>query len=355
MHVYFHVVYGPVRPEDRPVFFSALPRHFDDSSVHIVLGDLNMTIDPAMNQATPSSNFHDSGRAEIFDWMISLGLIDFWRVENPDVRCFTSPASKNRIDYCLASVNFYDTYIRSSSHLIGSRFGGSDHVPVDFSASSADTPTTESLPFKCPPWLLQDEIVQDYLRHSLTLLADSLDPSRNPGCLLDEHKRRDRIYLRQEYLRRKGATGAQLRLLLAASRECAQSFALDPSDSNLLRRDHSRQAYLNFLTALRERNSVSKFDMDITMGEQSSKQFFRAPAATDLRLKITSVDTPSGLSRDPATILSTHRQYWATFFTQMLMILPSNLSTSTLPNFKVSFNIAFGGFIRLNLPCSTRR
>ena len=69
---------------------------------------------------------------------------------------------------------------------------------------------------------------------------------------------------------------------------------LDPSDSNLLRRNHSRQAYLDFLTALRERNSVSKFDLDITMGEQFSKHFFRAPAAAHLRLNITSVDTPSG-------------------------------------------------------------
>ena len=107
MHVYFHVVYGPVRPEDRPVFFSALPRNFGDSSVHIVLGDLNMTMDPTMDQASPGSNFHDSGRAELFDWMISLSLIDFWRLEHPDIREFTGPSSKNRIDYCLASVDFF--------------------------------------------------------------------------------------------------------------------------------------------------------------------------------------------------------------------------------------------------------
>ena len=92
---------------------------------------------------------------------------------------------------------------------------------MDFSASSADTPTTESLPFKCPPWLLKDDHVQDHLRQSLTHLAASLDPSRNPGCLLDEHKRRDRIYLRQEYLRQKEATATQLRSLLTASRKCA--------------------------------------------------------------------------------------------------------------------------------------
>uniref|UniRef100_A0AAV1V1K5 Uncharacterized protein n=1 Tax=Peronospora matthiolae TaxID=2874970 RepID=A0AAV1V1K5_9STRA len=43
--------------------------------------------------------------------MISLGLIDFWRLENPDLREFTGPKSKNRIDYCLAIIEFYDKFL----------------------------------------------------------------------------------------------------------------------------------------------------------------------------------------------------------------------------------------------------
>ena len=48
-----------------------------------------------MDQATSGFSFRDSGRAELFDWMISLALIDFWRLEHPDVREFMSPACKN--------------------------------------------------------------------------------------------------------------------------------------------------------------------------------------------------------------------------------------------------------------------
>ena len=34
LRVFSHVVYGPVCPEDRPAFFSSLPRHVDDSAVY---------------------------------------------------------------------------------------------------------------------------------------------------------------------------------------------------------------------------------------------------------------------------------------------------------------------------------
>lgn len=314
LRVYIHVVYGPVRAADRASYFSALPRCFDDSSVHMVLGDFNMTMDPILDQASPGASFHDAGRAELFDWMISLGLIDFWRLENPDVLEFTGPASKNRIDYCLASIDFYDKFIRTSGHLLDTKFGSADHVPVEFSASSHTPPPIDSLPFKCPTWLLKCEHVQDQLFRNLQRLASVLDPNRNPGCLLDEHKRRDRIFLCQEYIKRKDATARQLRHLLTVSREREKFFSMDPSDYNRLQRDRSRQAYMDLSTALRERNAISKFDLDVNSGEQSSKHFFRAPAAAELKLSISSVDTASGLSRNPSTILSTHRRYWGTVF-----------------------------------------
>ena len=53
--IYIHVVYGPVRAEDRASYFSALPRCFEDSSVHLVLGDFNMTMDPFLDQPSPGS------------------------------------------------------------------------------------------------------------------------------------------------------------------------------------------------------------------------------------------------------------------------------------------------------------
>lgn len=312
--LFLHVIYGPAQPAERTAFFAALPRGFNDSAQHVVFGDLNMTMDPEFDQATPSANYHNNGRPELFDWMISLGLLDFWRLENPCKREFTGPKAKNRIDYCLATVDFYDKYIRSSRHVFGVKHGGGDHIPVEFSASSDNNASSDKLPFKCPPWLLQCQDVQEQLQRNLLRLMRSLDPSRNPGCILDEHKRRDRIFLSQEYLRKKGATAAQLRSLLLDFQDSERDFALDPSDSNERRLEDTRQAFTDFTTALRERNSVSKFDSDVATAETSSKQFFRAPASAELKLNISSVDTPSGISRDPEVIQAEHRKYWGTLF-----------------------------------------
>ncbi|KAF4027978.1 Reverse transcriptase (RNA-dependent DNA polymerase) [Phytophthora infestans] len=161
--------------------------------------------------------------------------------------------------------------------------------------------------------------------HTLWLLAFSsfatdlvqyncLDPTRNPGCILDEHKRRDRIFLSREYLRRKGATAAQLRRLLVEFRESEASFAIISSDANARRLEETRQAFSDFSTALRERNAISKFDSDVALAKKSSKTFFRAPATAELKLGISSVDTPTGISHDPEVIKATHREYWANDF-----------------------------------------
>ncbi|TDH72018.1 uncharacterized protein CCR75_000126 [Bremia lactucae] len=309
IQLYFHVIYGPVLSSDRSNFFQALPRNFDDSAYHLVLGDFNITMDSDLDQARSSISYHNNGRPELFDWMITMGLIDFWRLEHPDTKEFTGPKLKNRIDYCLASVTFYDKFIRTSGHVFGSRLGSGDHIPVEFSASSAPIIQTKA-PFKCPPWLLQCEDIQYQLYVNLQRLLNTLDPFRNPGCILDEHKRQDRIFLSKEYLKRKTASTAQLRQLLLNFQEAKHHLSLFPSDTAAIHCDEARQAYFNFNTALRERNSVSKFDSDVATAETSSKDFFRAPTAAEMKLTISSVNTPTGISRDLDTVISTHREYW---------------------------------------------
>ena len=156
--------------------------------------------------------------------MIILGLIDFRRLENLNLHEFTISKSKNRIDYCLASIDFYDKFVRTSTHSLGTKLGDVDHAPVKFSASSHSPPPGVSLPFKCPTWLLKCEHVQAQLQCNLQHLAALFDPSKIPGYVLDEHKRRDRKFLCQEYLRRKDATASQLRHLLPLLRVIASHF-----------------------------------------------------------------------------------------------------------------------------------
>ncbi|CAI5703338.1 hypothetical protein KXD40_003742 [Peronospora effusa] len=142
----------------------------------------------------------------------------------------------------------------------------------------------------------------------------SLNPERNPEFILDEHKRRNHIFLSKKYLRRKGATASQLLQLLAAFRNSERHFALDSSDANMRRRRKSRQAFNDINSALRDRNSLSAFDLAVGDSKQSSRHFFRAPASPKLILKISSVVTPTGLSKDPHVIKAMHRAYWGKLF-----------------------------------------
>uniref|UniRef100_A0AAV1UPI0 Uncharacterized protein n=1 Tax=Peronospora matthiolae TaxID=2874970 RepID=A0AAV1UPI0_9STRA len=131
------------------------------------MGDFNMTMDLLLDQATPGSTFREAGRAELFEWMISLGLVNFRRLESPDLRKFMGPKSTNSIDYCLASFYFDDKFVRSSTHLLGTKFGSVDRVPEEFSLSSHSPPPNSSLPFKCPTWLLKIDQVQEQLSRNL--------------------------------------------------------------------------------------------------------------------------------------------------------------------------------------------
>ncbi|CAI5709538.1 unnamed protein product [Peronospora farinosa] len=123
----------------------------------------------------------------------------------------------------------------------------------------------------------------------------SLDPDRNPGCTLNEHKRRDRIFLSKEYLWRKGATASQLRQLLAAFRDSKRLFALDSSV------DYGSLAkHLTFLTRLFETGTLSPHSTwPLVILNNLLVTFFRAPASAKLKLKNLSVETPKGLSKDP--------------------------------------------------------
>ncbi|KAI9910855.1 hypothetical protein PsorP6_010815 [Peronosclerospora sorghi] len=108
--VFIHVVYAPDEPSRREEFFHSLPVNFDhtrsdrtsqdEGSFHIVLGDFNVTLDSYLDQATPSHHLPAQGRPVLRNWLDALGLIDAWRFQHPDVREFTSPTRKNRLDYC---------------------------------------------------------------------------------------------------------------------------------------------------------------------------------------------------------------------------------------------------------------
>ncbi|UIZ28710.1 hypothetical protein KXD40_009214 [Peronospora effusa] len=71
-----------------------------------------------------------------------------------------------RIELTIASLQSTFT-IRTFAHTITCLALASGRRAMEFSASSADTTATASLPFKCPPSLFKDEAGQDHLCLSL--------------------------------------------------------------------------------------------------------------------------------------------------------------------------------------------
>ncbi|KAE9050547.1 hypothetical protein PF002_g33667, partial [Phytophthora fragariae] len=53
-----------------------------------------------LDQTSPSPHLLGMGREDLYEWLDALGLMDAWRFVNPDVRDYTSPTRKNRLDYC---------------------------------------------------------------------------------------------------------------------------------------------------------------------------------------------------------------------------------------------------------------
>ncbi|ETO62284.1 hypothetical protein F444_19790, partial [Phytophthora nicotianae P1976] len=208
--VYIHVVYAPQQDNYRGEFFRALPTCFfederngetedeEDTAMHMVLGDFNVTLDDVLDQLSLDHKA-GRGREELNDWLDSFGLVDAWRFINPEERDFTSPTRKNRIDYCFLSAELLQYHLDTVTHVKDRTWLKEDHVPVEFRLQAKCPPRLSRPPWRCPPWLLKDTEVQTYLSKSLEALEDSIKifPGANPGCLLDEHKRADCIYLRK--------------------------------------------------------------------------------------------------------------------------------------------------------------
>ncbi|KAJ8554730.1 hypothetical protein ON010_g9753 [Phytophthora cinnamomi] len=197
-----HVVYAPDDPMHRGEFFRALPTQLDEDAIseddedgdamHIVLGDFNTTLDNYLDQASPSQHQPGTDREELCDWPNALGLVDAWRFVNPEARDFTSPPRKHRLGYCFLTVELSQDHLATIAH------------------------------------------AQEYLVPSAKAVADRIKifPGANPGCLLDEHKRTDCIYLRRRWIELRNADARAMTTQVEAVNSAVDPVNILPTDTN---------------------------------------------------------------------------------------------------------------------------
>lgn len=321
---HLHCVYAPSQPRDRAPFFSALPTQFSGDTVHMVCGDFNLPLDPLLDQADPKDHRLSPGRLELLNWLQCLSLIDPWRISHPDTRLFSGPGQRHRLDYCFLSLTLFDSHLQDIHYIPPASYHHEDHHSISFRLTSRSYPLPSRTPWRCPVWLLRDRDVINHLFTSLTLLSSSLRRDGNPGCLLDEHKRRDSIYLRQTFASKRAFNERRLDHLRAHYLELQATSP--PSSPSYL---SARAEYHTFRKALEDRRQSKRFCMDLYQTERSTSTFFRPPTPPALRLAITSVNLPDGtLSSCPQVIATQHRNYWARIYRSPTSDLASTLSDS---------------------------
>lgn len=311
--LFLHCIYAPVHHNDCPPFFEALPPDFPADAQHVMGGDFNQTLDPNMDQGNGNDRHHQHGREQLLHWMSSLHLLDDCRLTHPDIKEFTGPKLRHRLDYCLFSFGIFDDYFQTIQHCSNKHFFHADHVPIAFTIASRDYPLQTRKPWRCPLWLLQDKDVQAHLQSTLAHLLTTIMPYNNPGCLLDEHKRKDSVFLRRTFTEIRHHHLQYHELLLRRVRDL-ESFSTSPSNSpsSLQRARLELQANTE---AMKEIHRTARFKLDLYQTENCSNNFFRPPTPPTLQLAITAVTLPDGsLSKDQSTIARLHRRYWGHIF-----------------------------------------
>ena len=121
---------------------------------------------------------------------------------------------------------------------------------------------------------------QEYLQSSLLRLAESIIPgvwNYNPGCLLDEHKRRDSIFLRQLFHAKKNERRRVLENLHLSVNQLQHRQALDTSMDLSTELNTAKAALKEKIGEFSYYASKQKFASDIQASERCSKFFFRPP------------------------------------------------------------------------------
>ncbi|KAI9914588.1 hypothetical protein PsorP6_007601 [Peronosclerospora sorghi] len=286
---------------------------FNEDSFHIVLGDFNVTLDSYLDQATPSHHLPAQGRPALRNWLDALGLIDAWRFQHPDVREFTSPTRKNRLYYCLLTVPLIRDHLATINHVRDREWLCEDHTPVEFTLHAKNLPRLKKAPWICPTWLLQVPDVREYLVRSAHALADRIKifPGTNPGCLLDEHKRSDSIYLRRKWIEIRDVDSRCMSAKITAVNEALDLCNASPTQANLTKCEQARAELAAYRDNIKQRNEAKKFSANLHLSERATRYFFRPPQHDSLRSPITELTRKDGIVTEKIQeIADGHRRYW---------------------------------------------
>ncbi|RHY23332.1 hypothetical protein DYB32_009231 [Aphanomyces invadans] len=212
----------------------------------------------------------------------------------------------------LTSPSLATNHLHRASHAVGMKWHLSDHVPVLFTFNTRTWSSREHrTPWRCPLLLLRCADIQKHHQKTLSTLMTCLatahtHPNSNPGCLLDEHKRSDAIYLRTKFATRRNATSRKLADLPSATSRPAHSH---PTATNLTAAQAAETEYDSYYDHLRAQAKAARFDDALTHDERCSREFFHPPSTSAYPTTI-----PVHSAGEHAVVSQGFRSYWANIF-----------------------------------------
>ncbi|KAI9916877.1 hypothetical protein PsorP6_017828 [Peronosclerospora sorghi] len=188
---------------------------------------------------------------------------------------------------------------------------------VWFTLHAKNLPRLKKAPWRCPTWLLQVPDVREYLFRSAHALDDRIKifPGTNTGCLLDEHKRSDSIYLRRKWIELRDVDFRCMSAKITAVNEDRDLCNACPTQENLTKCEQARAELAAYRDTIKQRNEAKKFAADLHLSERATRYFFRAPQQDSLRSPITELTRKDGIvTENIQEIADGHRRYWGNIF-----------------------------------------
>ena len=302
--IYIHTVYAPVHRQDRPGFFNSLTIPTIPGS-HIIGGDFNCVLDTQID-TIGDHNIASYGSAELITWVTSLNAIDAWRQQHGELKEFTSPSGKSRIDMIFLSGCFTNKF--NAEHI--SRTIGSDHLCPTISTASSDI-SAKGGHWQLPTWLAKKAArnIQDTLQN----LADS---STQPNYLRRFAHAMKRVTAKckathKQVLRcRKNKVD---RARLQWSRAHMRAMA-NPTDELIEDAERARRSWIKEVSTDEQRKRAWAFDKHFVEAERCTR-FFLTRANRGSTTVIPGVRRSDGsVSSERSQIQDAHTKFWTNLY-----------------------------------------
>ncbi|RLO09757.1 hypothetical protein DYB28_015819, partial [Aphanomyces astaci] len=302
--VYFHNVYAPVQPHLRQSFFEALPRDFEHDSVHLVGGDFNIPFEAALDASMPRVD-GNTGKAECFEWLTALRVVDPWRIHHPHERVYSGPGRCNRLDYLLVDHDLMACYYKDAQYS-KNVFGG-DHLQHVLTLSNGAHDQGRGQ-WRLPKELLSNPNIVNAIKEEATRLLDAMcvDENQNFGAMwygwLKRMKKRLQTCHRH-HLQHWKDTLHQLKLAWLAARQNAA----DDEDA-AGRIAATRDAYDTTKSEYEQLLKDQQFDFHANVNERGTSHFFRRPR--DYKVPICTATIDGVAVTDKAAVQAAFTDHW---------------------------------------------